>query len=102
MARLKETGNNSHNVILVKPGDVYKYLGQQTYTVNPQNSQDFIQLFESLNKSNTAIEKICFAWSLNQGYLKNNQYNESNLKASLEKGVYSFLFLCQALVEQKI
>ncbi|ELR72054.1 Malonyl CoA-acyl carrier protein transacylase [Fulvivirga imtechensis AK7] len=95
---IKAAGEDVNRVKLVKPGDKFEDLGQQTYTVNPQEPGDFTRLFESLNKSDFAVEKICFAWPFDQ---RIQEYKEDTLKASLEKGVYAFLYLCQALVGQK-
>ena len=97
--RLQEAGQDVSQVILVKPGDSYQDLGEQTYTINPRNREDFTQLFGSLNNTTLEIGKICFAWPSHPP--KGSEYHESVLKDLLEKGVYSFLFLCQALVEQK-
>lgn len=105
--RLKEVGVDLPNIILVQPGDTYQNLGKQTYTINPQNPKDYKQLFESLSQYQLSIEKICFAWTVapflhEESLHKESQYNEGFLKKSLEKGVYSFLFLCQSLIEQKL
>ncbi|MBV9495105.1 MAG: SDR family NAD(P)-dependent oxidoreductase, partial [Acidobacteria bacterium] len=79
-------------VILVQPGETFAELADGSYTVNPRNKDDFSRLFESLAKNDAAIENIAFAWSR----------HEQEMQASLERGVYSLLFLCQALIERKL
>ncbi len=99
--RLKGAKEDLHHVILIKPGENFQDFGQQKYTINPRNQNDFMQLFTSLNKTGFEIGKICFAWPFGNNFDKECEYNESILNNSLEKGVYSFLYLCQALAEQK-
>jgi hypothetical protein len=96
--RLREAGTNSDQVILVRPGESFQDLGKQSYTVNPQNKDDFTQLFESLIEKQCSVEKICFAWPVGYAGLG----DEKCVKESLERGVYSFLFVCQALIKQKL
>ncbi|MBO9699918.1 MAG: SDR family NAD(P)-dependent oxidoreductase [Sporocytophaga sp.] len=97
---------DSKHVILVQPGDSYQELENFTYRINPRNPQDYTQLFKSVNHKNLSIGKICFAWPMalfyKEGSLNNaSEYKENYLIESLEKGVYSFLYLCQSLIEQK-
>ncbi|MBL6449573.1 SDR family NAD(P)-dependent oxidoreductase [Fulvivirga sp. 29W222] len=93
--RFKDTGE----IILVQPGDAYADSGDQVYTVNPQNPDDFRQLFESLNKE--SIGKICFAWPVDTS-VKETEYSIDFLGSALDKGVYAFLTLCQTLIAQKM
>jgi polyketide synthase PksN len=99
-ARLKAAGKDLHQLVVVKPGNSFQDLGKKGYTINPQDPKDFTRLFESLKKTKFELGKICFAWSFDQNLQAIPEYN-GELKASLIKGVYSFLFLCQALAEQK-
>jgi len=84
------------DAILVLPSDDFADLGNDTYGVNPRNRHDFIRLFEALSRRNWTAEKICYAWpeAAEPG-------DESALRKGLARGVYAFLFLCQALIEQK-
>ncbi|HYK05693.1 MAG TPA: SDR family NAD(P)-dependent oxidoreductase [Thermoanaerobaculia bacterium] len=79
-------------VILVRPGEAFADEDGQSYTVNPRNKDDFTRLFESLIEKGSPVENICFAWPR----------HEQDLNESLERGVYSFLFLCQALINRKL
>jgi acyl transferase domain-containing protein/tryptophanase/acyl carrier protein len=80
------------HVILVRPGETFEEEADQSYKVNPRSGDDFARLFESLIEKGVPVENICFAWPR----------HEHELNESLERGVYSLLFLCQALVKLKL
>lgn len=83
--------------ILVLPGEKFEYLGNDTYALNPQDRQDYTRLMEALGRRNWITEKICYAWPESS-----EPSDEGALRNALAKGVYSFLFLSQALIEQKL
>ncbi|MES2824542.1 MAG: SDR family NAD(P)-dependent oxidoreductase [Pseudomonadota bacterium] len=95
--RLNYASNKSHLVVLVQPGNTFQNLGNGTYEINPQVASDYTQLFDSLKQQQVGISKICYAWPADPV-----NYKENSLTEALEKGVYSFLNLCQALIEQKL
>lgn len=97
-ARLQEAGKTSEHVILVRPGEAFEDSGNETYTVNPRAKDDFTRLFASLLEKGCPVENICFAWSSDQAQFR----DEAKLTESLERGVYSLLFVCQALVTLKL
>ncbi|MCU1348316.1 MAG: hypothetical protein JWO56_1346, partial [Acidobacteria bacterium] len=78
--------------VVVRPGNAFEDLGGQTYTVDPQNKDDFAQLFETLIAKGFAIEDVVFAWPLGQ----------AGPEAPRERDVHSFLFLTQALIKHKL
>jgi polyketide synthase PksN len=96
-ARVTAAGANAGQVVLVRPGESFADLGNQTYTVNPAAKDDFARLFETLLESGSPVENVCFAWTARDAV-----HDEQQLPASLERGVYAFLFLCQALVAKKL
>jgi len=96
--RLREAGVNSDRVILVRPGETFQDLGKQSYQINPRNQEDFTTLFEHLIEKQCPVENICFAWPLAHTDRRDRKW----LKESLEKGVYSFLFVCQSLIKQRL
>ena len=79
----------SERVVMVQPGAGFASLGDDTYTVHPQNKGDFTQLLQSLD---VPAESIVFAWPLQR----------NTIELSLERGIYSFFNLTQALVELKL
>lgn len=85
------------DVALVMPGEKFEDLGNRTYRINPQDRADYTRVFESLARSQWPIDRICYAWSD-----KDVPDGEAALTSALERGVYSFLMLCQALIEQRI
>lgn len=95
--RLRRAGKKADQVILVRPGENFQDLGK-SYTINPQNKDDFIRLVAVLIEKQCSVENICFAWPAGHFDL----HDEKCLKESLERGVYSFLFLCQALIKNKV
>jgi polyketide synthase PksN len=94
---LKALKRNDEQIINVKLGANYQDLGEQRYTVNPLNPEDFIQLFTTLNETHSSVCKICFISPTDQPAAKS--YTDEILKKSLEKGIYPFLHLCQALTK---
>ncbi len=97
-ARLREAGVGDDDVILVRPGEAFQDSGNHSYTVNPHDKDDFTRLFGTLAGQQRPVEDICFAWPLGD----NEPHDQNFLKQSLERGVYSFLFVCQALIEHKM
>jgi polyketide synthase PksN len=87
---------NSIKPVLVKPGEAYNEGQGNIFTVNPASKSDFVQLLESLQKQGIGFDKICYAWSKTPF-----QHEEAFLKESLDKGIYSFLYLCQSIIAQK-
>lgn len=90
--RAREAGANADQVILVRPGETFLDLGDQSYAIDPRNKGDFTRLFQALVEKDCPVENICFAWTA----------GPFNLQESLEKGVHSFLFVCQSLIELKL
>ncbi|XLS29198.1 SDR family NAD(P)-dependent oxidoreductase [Flavobacteriaceae bacterium M23B6Z8] len=88
--------NSGIHVILVQPGKAFETTKKDLYKINPNSKEDFIKLIETLRKEGTVLQYISFAWS--KAPFENAA---AFLEASLEKGVYSFLYLCQALVALK-
>lgn len=96
-ARVSSAGANAEQVVLVRPGESFEDLGNQTYTVNPAAKDDFARLFETLLENGSPVENVCFAWTARDAI-----HDEPELQESLQRGVYAFLFLCQALVAKKL
>lgn len=82
--------------ILVLPGDKFAQPGKNTYRIDPQDSNDYVRLLDDLTRRNWAVEKVCYAWSD-----PSDPSDEGELRRALAKGVYSFLFFCQALTSRQ-
>ena len=96
--RLQKNGAVAAHIVLVRPGENFQDLGSRSYTINPQNRNDFTRLFDSLFEKQFPIEDLCFAWPLADAEIG----GESLLKRSLERGVSSFLYVCQELIRRKV
>jgi acyl transferase domain-containing protein/acyl carrier protein len=96
--RLRATGTSSDQVILARPGESFQDLGDQSYAINPRDKDDFTRLFDVLIEKQCPVENICFAWPVHEVDLR----DEKRVNESLERGVYSFLFVCQSLIKHKL
>ena len=85
-------------VVLVRPGQRFEALDEHSYIVDPGNKRDYAKLFEALVVAGCPVENICFAWAMG----REDVANEEGLRENIEKGVFSFLFVCQSLIEQKL
>jgi acyl transferase domain-containing protein/tryptophanase/acyl carrier protein len=97
-ARLRQAGAIPAEIMLVRPGEEFRVLDEQSYEIDPRNKDDFTRLFEALLERNWPIQDICFAWTAGPADFR----EEDLLRKSLERGVFSFLFLCQAMIKAKL
>jgi polyketide synthase PksN len=97
-ARLSAAGTSAGQVILVRPGEAFQELDGQSWTIDPRSKADYTRLFQSLVDKGYPVENICFAWPAGDVQSAEGQ----TLAQSLERGVYSFLFICQSLTELKL
>jgi polyketide synthase PksN len=96
--RLTRAGAQSARVILVRPGDRFRELDGDSYEIDPRSREDFTRLFEVLAERNAPFENICFAWTAERSDFR----DQNLLTQSLERGITSFLYLCQALINRKL
>src|SRR5262249_47465344 len=94
--QMAKAGKGSGQLILVQPGDSFEDSGKQSYKINPKSKHDFERLFECFIEKQISLENICFAWPVRQAQWR----NANSVNDSLERGIYSFLFLCQSLIKQ--
>jgi non-ribosomal peptide synthase protein (TIGR01720 family) len=106
--RLKEEGQD---VISVKVADNYAKLNDFTYTINPQQRDDYHNLLQALEEQNWTPQGIAHFWSLtsndtlpSQGLSEQThlQLQYQNFEDFQNLGFYSLLFLAQALAKQNI
>lgn len=96
-AQLKAAGQPIEQLVLVKPGNAFKALGDNTFTVNVGDAQDFSALIAALKAQSFDLSRIVYRLG-NQPMPKDvAQYNQA-----LEQGVFGLLYLCQALIEHKL
>ncbi|HEU4770401.1 MAG TPA: SDR family NAD(P)-dependent oxidoreductase, partial [Pyrinomonadaceae bacterium] len=79
--------------ILVKPGDTFSALDNDSYLVNPAAKDDYEQLFAELNKRKLHPARILHLWSCRS--------NSTDLPEQLNVGFRSVFNLTQTLMQQK-
>lgn len=83
-------------VILIQQGTSFQKVSDNQFTINPENKEDFNQLFTSLQEQGIGLDKICYGWS--KDIFKED---EKSLDNALKTGVYAFLYVCQAVMQLK-
>jgi acyl transferase domain-containing protein len=117
--RLKEQG---HDVILVTVGDKFTKLDEATYTINPEQRDDYDTLFQAFQEQNLVSQAIALAeplvekragwhiahfWSVTPNDILPSQELEPQVQYEFFEdcqnlGFDSLLFLTQALAKQNI
>jgi acyl transferase domain-containing protein/NAD(P)-dependent dehydrogenase (short-subunit alcohol dehydrogenase family)/acyl carrier protein len=85
-------------VTLIKAGPLFKETGSSRFEIHPGHPEDYGQLVETLVKQGQAPVNIVFLW-----HQENAAHDDEgdNLQSILEQGVFSLLYLTQALMAQK-
>jgi acyl transferase domain-containing protein len=78
-------------------GDRFEAAGPGTYRIKPRDRQDYGAPVRRPEGAPRRGGQICYAWPD-----ASEPRDEEALGKALERGVYSFLHVCQALVEQKL
>ncbi|MCC5602616.1 type I polyketide synthase [Nostoc favosum] len=81
--------NAGHDVIIVTPGEKYEQPLYRTFTVNPQQKQDFVDLLEDLQLRELIPDRILHLWNLTSA----NEYQNQS---------YDLLYLAQAISSQSV
>jgi len=81
---------NNSDVLLVQMGDDYSSLGNNRFTINPQNSQDYDSLIAELKSNDWTPDNILHLWNLSDG-------SDHEMTDELVSGFYSLLYLTQAV-----
>ncbi|MBG1258892.1 SDR family NAD(P)-dependent oxidoreductase, partial [Nostoc commune] len=81
--------NAGHDVIIVTPGEKYEQPAYRTFTVNPQEKQDFVDLLEDLQLRELIPDRILHLWNLTSAKEHQNQS-------------YDLLYLAQAISLQSV
>lgn len=86
---------SGHDVLCVYAADSFTQRDEQTCTLNPHQPSDYISLFSRLRESNRLPHKIIHCWPLAAAAApaSNGVYHPH----TQETGLYSLLFLIQAL-----
>ncbi len=87
--RLRSAGKR---VSMVKPGEGFRKTGDQTFTVHPENKEDYSTLFSELSSLVSLPTHILHLWTLTQ----QPPHLENGLSEQLSLGFYSLMALAQA------
>ncbi|MDF5731169.1 MAG: AMP-binding protein, partial [Rhizonema sp. PD38] len=90
---------SEHNqgYITVSPGEVFQKINRSHYKIIPEKPKDYQLLIESLAADNIIIGQILHLWTYNQ-YIGEVKSLDA-LEQAQEHGIYSLLFLVQALAK---
>ncbi|NOT89833.1 MAG: SDR family NAD(P)-dependent oxidoreductase [Lysobacter sp.] len=100
-AQLTARGDDKTVLVSVFPGDGFKQLGDRSYSVNAGEREDFVRLLTSLQGTCQTPLQVCFAWSALPVIADRGEPVVDLTVQALDRGVYAFLHLCQAIVGQK-
>lgn len=79
--------------ILIKPGETFADLGDDTYLINPTTKNDYQQLLAKLSEQELHPARILHLWSCRS--------NSTDISHQLDSGFRSVFNLTQALMQQK-
>ncbi len=102
--RLKQ---HDHDVILVRVADKFTKLDEYTYTINPEQRDDYDTLFQTLQEQSLIPQAIAHFWSVTPNDNLPSQELEPQTQYEFFEdcqnlGFDSLLFLTQALAKQNI
>jgi hypothetical protein len=90
------TVTDTASVIVVQPGESFRDLGDRAYTVHPGRPKDYQRLAQALAERDLIPARIVHNWSQTPF-----STTADDLASQLERGIYSVLYLSQALMAQK-
>lgn len=93
---LTARGVGQQHIIRVLSGDGFYRKGENTYTINPQLSRHYVELFEALKSRNIAPTKILHMWACGElgGTDDAEIFSDSD---GLTYGVFSVLYIFKAI-----
>ncbi|HEX8707649.1 MAG TPA: acyltransferase domain-containing protein, partial [Pyrinomonadaceae bacterium] len=89
--------SDGHEVVSVLAGKKFRRLSEHEIEINPQDQDDYAALLKDLKATNRIPEKLLHLWGVAQ---RPRSADIKSLEQSQERGLYSLLFLAQALGEQ--
>lgn len=95
---LKRLERQNQEVITVKIGSEFAKFGEDIYTVNPQQPNDYKALVKALFEREKIPKTIAHLWTVT----KDSKLDWELIDKAQETGFYSLLFLAQALGEQNL
>jgi acyl transferase domain-containing protein/aryl carrier-like protein len=96
---LKKLEREGEDAIVVKIGSEFAQQGENVYTLNPQQSDDYDVLFKKLVAQQKIPQKIIHLWTVTTD---ENISKLESIDRIQEKGFYSLLFLAQAIGKRNL
>ncbi|MEH2206138.1 MAG: condensation domain-containing protein [Nostoc sp.] len=92
-----------NHVVTVRVADKFTKLNEHTYTINPQQRNDYDTLLQELQKESLIPNAIAHFWSITPNdTLSNNKLKKQISEDCQNLGFWSLLYLTQALGKQNI
>jgi polyketide synthase PksN len=102
VSRLQQRGAGAESVVLVRPGEAFRECGKRIYEIDPAKPEDYIRLIETLQQDQWVFGDVCFVWSTGAQCEGTGAGIGGVLDDALRVGVYAFLYLCQAIIANKL
>ena len=87
-------------VVVVKPGSRFEVEDTDHYRLDRRRFQDYVDLFDRLKQSHPSLDRIVFAWSLEEP--ADLVAKPELLDDRLETGMYALFFISKVLAEMEI
>ncbi len=100
-AALTASGGDPDTVVAVLPGDGFARVDAHRYRIDAGKREDFDTLLSALREQSDATLHVCFAWSALPGTDADGLSAEDCTMRALDRSVYAFLYLTQAVIAQK-
>jgi len=91
---------HGQDVITIQAGDEFRKIAPNTYTISPQNRDDYHTLLGELDQSNQQPSEVLHCWSVTPA--KRTSSLLASVNRSQDLGLYSLLFLAQSFGERQV
>ena len=96
-ARLVAAGNE---VVTVNAGEQFAQVSDRAFTINPRHKEDYQSLFDALRAERMTPDRVVHLWGVTGDEESPAQAGE--FARAQELGLYSLIFLTQAMVENSV
>jgi acyl transferase domain-containing protein/acyl carrier protein len=99
-ALVERLAQRGEQVVTVRAGEQFMRTGDLAYAVNPRQKEDYDALLSALVSQGRTFAKIIHLWSVTSG--DESPRGVADFEKAQESGLYSLLFLTQALASQSL
>ncbi len=100
-AAIAAEGGDGAAIIAVHAGAGFARLDANTFSVGAESREDFESLLSALRESFGKQLQLCYAWPALPAKPDEGISAAARTERALERGVFAFLHLCQAIIAQK-